>query len=305
MKKFIVPTILVACLIACFVYINNNNQPISSDTKSRDYVVSSGESLIHIATKLEENKLIRNRYVFLFYTYKLGIKNKIQSGKFRLSPSLSTRDLAIKLSQSAVADYWLKIIDGQRVEEITPRYPKSYEGHLFPDSYLIPEYFTSEEILAVIEDNFDKKFKEAKIAATNTSMSDVEILILASLIEREARTLESKQMVAGILLNRFSIGMGLQVDASVQYARDSLFKPEKYWLPLKSSDLDIKSAYNTYKNRGLPPTPICSPGYNALYAAFHPTNSDYMYYITGNDNKMHYAKTLSEHNANISKYLNN
>jgi len=95
----------------------------------------------------------------------------------------------------------------------------------------------------------------------------------------------------------------LQVDASVQYARDTKTKPKEYWQPVAKSDLSIVSPFNTYKNPGLPPAPICSPGYNSIYAAFHPISSNYLYYITGNDNLMHYATTLDEHNANIAKYL--
>jgi len=98
--------------------------------------------------------------------------------------------------------------------------------------------------------------------------------------------------------------MALQLDATVQYARDSQNKNIKdYWQPISKSDLSINSSYNTYKNPGLPPKPICNPSYNSLFAAFHPTDSDYFYYITGNDSLMHYAKTLSEHNTNIAKYL--
>jgi UPF0755 protein len=97
--------------------------------------------------------------------------------------------------------------------------------------------------------------------------------------------------------------MALQVDATVQYARDSQSKPEKYWSPLSSSNLQIKSAYNTYQNPGLPPAPICNPGADSINAALNPTASDYIFYITGNDGQMYYAKTLSQHNQNIANHL--
>jgi UPF0755 protein len=99
--------------------------------------------------------------------------------------------------------------------------------------------------------------------------------------------------------------MALQIDATVLYVRDSQTRNiTNYWkLPITKSDISLVSPYNTYKNANLPPSPICNPGYNSLYAAFHPIESDYIYYITGNDNQMHYAKTLDEHNTNIAKYL--
>ena len=239
----------------------------------------------------------------------MGLNKKIQAGTFKLSPSLSTPEVVAKLSKGGVTDYWLKIIDGTRVEENILSFPEGTslvgkEGYLFPDSYLIPQNYTADQIFEIIKSNFDQKFTEAKINTTNTKMTDKQILIFASIIEREARTLKSKQEVSGVLLNRLEIDMALQVDASVQYARDSKNKPADYWKQLNSADLSIVSPFNTYQNKGLPPSPICNPGYDSIYAAFHPIKSNYLYYITGNDNQMHYAATLEEHDSNIAKYLN-
>ncbi len=304
-------------LFGIFSYLTINSKPISADKNNIMFVINNGDGLLNISQKLKSNSLIHSQYSFLFYTHILGLKNKIQAGTFRLSPSLSTKEIVIKLSKGGVNDYWLKIIGGTRTEEIVDLFPadvpftkkdflaqsKIKEGYLFPDSYLIPKYYTIDQILEVIQKNFNQKFNQAKEGATNKELTDQEILVFASIIEREARTLKSKQEIAGVLLNRFKIGMALQTDAAVQYARDSKIKLTEYWKPLKSTDTSIVSPFNTYKNRGLPPSPICNPGYNSLYAAFHPIDSDYMYYITGHDNLMHYAKTLEEHNFNIAKYL--
>ncbi len=295
-------------VFSVFSYLQINARPFSTDSTSVRLVINKGDGLLDISKKLESNSLIRNKYSFLFYAYKLGLNKKIQSGTFRLNPALSTSQIVVKLAQGGVSDYWLQIIEGTRVEEISHLFPpqtsfKNKEGYLYPDSYLIPTYFTADQIFSVIQNNFDKKFAQAKQDATNLNMSDTDVLILASIIEREARTLKSKREVAGVLLNRLGINMALQVDASVQYARDSVKKPITYWQPLDTSSLSIQSPFNTYKNPGLPPAPICNPGYDSIYAAFHPLSSDYLYYITGNDNLMHYAKTLSEHNSNISRYL--
>jgi len=115
--------------------------------------------------------------------------------------------------------------------------------------------------------------------------------------------LPSKQLVSGVLHNRLNINMALQLDATAQFARDTINHPGKYWLPASTETLDITSAYNTYHQPGLPPGPICNPGYDSIYAALHPTSSDYLYYITGQDNQMHYAKTLDKHNQNITDFL--
>jgi len=305
-------------LSATLFYLKTNSKPVSVDKNNVLFVINEGESLVNISQKLKSNFLIRDKYSFLFYTYKLGLNTKIQAGTFRLSPSLSTKELIVKLSKGGVSDYWLKIIDGYRVEEVARVFPqnlsfssvdfinqtKSLEGYLFPDSYLIPEYFNIDQVLSVIKTNFDSKFNQAKQGVITQKLTDSEIIILASIIEREARTLKSKQEIAGVLYNRLKKGMPLQVDASVQYARDTQTRPQNYWQPLKSTEIaSTNSPYNTYQYKGLPPFPICNPGFNSLYAAFHPISSDYLYYITGNDHKMHYAISYEEHKSNIAKYL--
>lgn len=285
-----------------FVYYNS--QPISpADTSPKNFVINRGDGLKSISYRLESAGLIRNRYVFLLHAYRLGLASKLQSGLFKISPSLSSNEIVVKLSSGGSHDYWLTIIGGQRIEEISPDFPSVYEGYLFPDSYLIPQDYSVENIFSVIDKNFQEKFSQAKVKATNTIHSDREIVILASLLEREARMLTSKQMVAGIIINRINLGMPLQLDATAQYARDSYSRTKNFWEPITKSDLKIVSPYNTYLNTGLPPGPICNPGYDSIYAAFHPTNSDYLYYITGKDNKMYYAKTYAEHNDNINRYL--
>ncbi len=263
MKKLVLFLGLILCLGVVGGFFLWGNLPVSSENQPKDFVINQGEKLTSIAARLEKSRLIRNKYVFLFYTSRLGLKQKIQSGKFRLAPNLSTAAIVQRLSHGGSTDYWLRIIDGSRVEEITPRFSKEWEGYLFPDSYLIPEYFTPNDILQVIKDNFDKKLAQAKVGATNL-MSDQEIVILASLLEREGRQLETKQMIAGILLNRLKANLALQIDATVQYARDTFRNPKVYWQPLQADDINLVSPYNTYKNKGLPPGPICNPGYDSL-----------------------------------------
>lgn len=314
----IITVSVTVLVIAFFSYLKINSKAVSTDKSNTMFVINSGDGLINISQKLESNSLIRNQYVFLFHVYTSGLKNKIQAGTFRLSPSLSTKEIVVKLSKGGVNDYWLKIIGGTRIEEVASLFPSDVpftqkdflnksrlkEGYLFPDSYLIPKYYTIDQILEIIQKNFNQKFNQAKKGATNKKLNDQEILVFASIIEREARTLKSKQEIAGVLLNRLKIGMALQADATVQYARDSRNKTIDYWNLLKSTDISsVVSPFNTYQNPGLPPSPICNPGYDSIYAAFHPIESDYMFYITGKDNKMYYAKTYEEHKSNIAKYL--
>lgn len=319
-KKILLTFVILILILAggIFGFIQQNNQPVSSDQTSKIFTIKSGEGIKSIAQKLESSGLVKNKYVFLYYTYSLSLNKKIQAGNFKLSSNLTTKDIAIKLTQSGVTDYWVKILEGLRVEELTDIFPddapiksadfiksvKTKEGYIFPDSYLNPQYFTLDQVISTIQSNFDKKFAQAKAGATNTQLSDKQILVLASIIEHEARTLKVKQGVSGVLMNRLNANMPLQSDVTVQYARDTQRKPTKYWEDLAAADIkSVVSPYNTYQNTGLPPAPICNPGYDSIYAAFHPTESDYIFYLTGDDGVMYYAKTLSEHNDNIANHL--
>lgn len=301
MKK--IGLFFLALIILSSVFFWINIQPVSSDPIEKNFVINPGDGVNSISARLQKNGLIRNKYLFLILSYQLRQNNNLKPGLFKLSPSLSTSQVIQKIAAGGALDYWFKIIEGQRLAEITPRFDDKYEGYLFPDSYLIPNDYTPDNILAVISKNFTAKFNQAKINAIDTGLSDSQTVILASLLEREARTLNSRQQIAGILMNRLKINMALQVDATVQYARDTRLQPKIYWTSVAKADLTINSPYNTYKFPGLPPGPICNPGYDSLYAAFHPTESDYMYYISDNNGVMHYAKSLADHNANIAKYL--
>jgi len=310
-------SLVFLAVLVVFAFLYLNNRPVSSDTSSKVFTVKSGDGIKQTAQNLEDKKFIRNKYVFLFYSYKLSLNKKIQAGNFKLSSNLTTKELVTKLSKGGVTDYWLKIIDGTRVEELTNSFPtnlsftgkdfvakaKSLQGYIYPDSYLVPQYFTIDQILTTIQTNFDQKFAKAKVGATNTKLTDKQIVVLASIIEREARTLKVKQGVAGVLMNRLNINMPFQSDVTVQFARDSKNNPTDYWKDLDAADISIVSPFNTYKNPGLPPSPLCNPGYDSLYAAFHPTESDYLYYLTGTDNQMHYAITFEQHKSNIKNYL--
>lgn len=309
---FVFTLFLFVALVALGIFISGSSPVDITGTQKKVFIVNQGDGVNSIANRLQDNGLIKNKYIFIIHAYILGLTQKLQAGSFELSPSLSTSALATQLSKGGRLDVWIKIIDGQRNEEINQSLfdhkefliaAKSKQGYLYPDSYSIPKTATLDQLFSIINANFTSKLSQIK-ANSNPELNDHELLILASLIEREARTLSSKQYVAGILLNRLKIGMALQVDATVQYARDSKFPaPKNYWSLLAKKDLTIISPYNTYLIPRLPPTPICNPGYDSLYAAYHPIDSDYLFYITGNDNKMHYATTLDQHNTNIAKYL--
>ena len=321
MKK-VLPILLIIFslfIMGLIAFVSINSEPVGNQkTDTVGFNVNKGEGISSLSQRLESAGIIRNKYVFIFYARQSGLASKLKAGRFNIKTNVNVQKIIEQLSQGGILDYWVKIIDGSRIEEVASAIPtdaaftpKDFEikakdklGTLYPDSYLIPNDYSVDQVIELIEKNFDKKFNQAKADATNLTMTDENIIIFASLLEREGRSLESKRNIAGILLNRLKIGMALQVDASVQYARDSKIpQPKTFWEPATKADLSIVSPYNTYKNIGLTPTPICNPGYNSLFAALHPIESDNIFYITGNDNKMHYAKTLEQHNQNVKKYL--
>ena len=176
---------------------------------------------------------------------------------------------------------------------------------MFPDTYLIPRDATASAIAQILLDNFNTKVTAAmKADATRSGLTFAQTITLASIVEREGKTVQDKPVIAGILLNRIKLGMPLQVDATLQYALG--YQPfEKTWWKkdLTDDDKKIDSLYNTYANVGLPPGPISNPGIVSIKAAIYPTASDYLYYLHDKTGAVHYAKTIAEHEANIQKYL--
>ena len=144
---------------------------------------------------------------------------------------------------------------------------------------------------------FNKETAPLLEKINQSKLNSEEILTLASILEREANSPESMRIVSGILQGRMEAGMPLQADASVENILD---KPLKELTP---DDLKVDSPYNTYLNRGLPPTPIGNPGIEAITAALEPTATDYVYYITDSEGNFHYAKTYNEHLDSVNRYL--
>ena len=172
------------------------------------------------------------------------------------------------------------------------------EGYLFPDTYRFYKDAKPEDVAKKMRENFNKKITPeifAEIKKNKKTLS--EVIIIASILEKEVNTTEDRKIVAGILWKRLDLDMGLGVDASLTYVLG------KTSSELTADDLKFDSPYNTYRYRGLPPTPISNPGLDAILAALRPKLSPYFYYLTGKGGEAHYAKTLEEHALNKFKYL--
>lgn len=318
-KKYLLLIILLALFFFTFLIYQEGVMPVNrNDKTTRIFLIRRGENLRSIIRNLYDQKLIRSRIAFFLVVKQLGIEKKIQAGDFRLSPSMDAFKIAETLTHGTL-DVWVTIVEGLRKEEIAHLIGKELdipeiefikaakEGYLFPDTYLIPKNAGAETVIRIFNENFKKKFNQQLVeqAKRNLNLTQDQVLILASLVEREAKYDTDRKKVASILVKRLKNNWPLQVDATVQYAVGYQAIEKTWWKKnLTFNDLKIDSPYNTYKNTGLPPAPICNPGLASIKAVVEADpNIDYWYYLSDKTGKTHYSKTLEEHNRNIEKYL--
>lgn len=316
MKKLIIVAILLIIVIFGSViwWRAGASSVDSNNKKSIIFVVVKGDGVREISNRLKTQGLIKSPIVFFLLVRQLGIDKKIEAGDFRLSPSMTAQEIAENLTHGTL-DIWVTVPEGKRAAEIAeilkekiPTYDftwtstlASQEGYLFPDTYLIPKDADIGMIVNQMRGNFDVKY--ATLDAANSDLTQEKIVILASLIEREAITDAEKPIISGILHNRLNTGMAMQVDSTIQYAKGQNMSNKKWWEGVTIEEYkSVASDYNTYLFTGLPPGPISNPGLEALRAAASPADTDYLYYLHDKDLKIRYAKTLSEHNGNIEKY---
>jgi len=317
-KTFLIFLTFSITIIFTYFYYKQGLLPVDKNNKqTKIFVIRKGESLKSIIDNLYRENLIRNKLAFYLLLKKMGIEKSIQAGDFRLSPSMNAETIAKTLTKGTL-DIWLTIIEGLRKEEIAQLINKNFsipeseflkyakEGYLFPDTYLIPKEATAGAIIKILNNNFYRRFnKELQQKAKKKGLTEEEVIIIASLIEREVKYDEDRSKVASIILKRLKNDWPLQVDATVQYALGYQPQERSWWKKyLTQKDLEVDSPYNTYKNKGLPPGPICNPGLASIKAVIDASeNTPYWFYLSDKTGTIHYSKTLEEHNKNIRKYL--
>ncbi len=281
---------------------------------SKTIVIARGASASDIAQELADAHIIKHPTVLRFILRTWGASSRVQAGEYLFKTPENVLVVAHRLSTGAFGLPPVRITfpEGMTVRDMSERIVKalplvsaqdfisagkSQEGYLFPDTYLFPPDANIESIIKAMQTNFDAKIASLSNDIHTSGHSRSGIVIMASLVEKEARTDTNRRIVAGILWNRLALGMPLQVDAVFGYIFDrDTYSPS-------FADLKVDSPYNTYTHTGLPPGPICNPGLESLQAALHPTKTNYLYYLTGYDDLMHYATTYAEHQSNQRKYL--
>ena len=274
--------------------------------------ITPGQSLLEVSTALHRTNVIGSGIIFRSVVILLGGEKKVIAGDYLLDAREPSFAIAYRLVRGdfhfipvkvTIPEGWNVFQIGAYLSTRMNRFDtntflslaKKQEGYLFPDTYFLSPLATPETIIRTMHDNYSKAIGSVPGLKT-FNHSEKEVITMASIVEAEASTTESRRIVAGILWHRMDIGMPLQVDSTFSYING------KNTYELTASDLKIKSPYNTYINQGLPPTPINNPGLDSISATINFIKTDYVYFLSGRDGVMHYAKTFDEHKHNKVVY---
>jgi len=327
--KYIIVFFLLSISLIVFRFWLRFDLPMAKTGQEIVFSVAKGQGLFVISQNLEQQGLVKHGLYFEAAVLLKGGSRKLQAGDYKLSQAMSPLKIADKIIKGEVATETIVIPEGWNIKEIDSYLkskkvagadefleivgqdfsgqfwfladkPKSasLEGYLFPDSYEIKIGDDSRVLVEKMLANFSRKITpemQNEIKKQNKTL--FKIITMASLLEKEAKTIEDKKVISGILWKRLKIGMRLQVDATVVYALGD--KPRR----LTYDDLKIDSPYNTYKYAGLPPGPIANPGLESIIATIYPIESDYWYYLSTPEGEILFSRTLEEHNAKKAQYL--
>ena len=259
------------------------------------YILSGKVFRFYVRLTGVDKRIIPGEYNFGKFTSLAVISHKILKGQYGMEQRMIV--IPEGTNSTEIAAILKNFYGGNFKEKDFIEKAKSHEGYLFPDTYYPFQSTSTSEIIKVLTDNFENKTEVLKREALSKNLNWSDIIILASLLEGEGKTVQDRKIISGILQERLKEGVALQVDATFKYINGKSTKE------LTSNDLKIDSPYNTYLYPGFPPTPISNPGLETIEAAINPTLSDYQYFLTGNDGQMHYAKTFEEHVKNKKMYL--
>jgi UPF0755 protein len=300
------------------------NIPLDTATGTTPVVVKKGMHLIEVARLLKEDEFVRSSALFMAYALVVH-QGKVIAGEYELSKTLSIADIASRMASGQRKVYTLRIVEGYNLQAVGDALEKAgimesaaffrlakdekflqrvgipahtLEGYLAPETY----YFSKETDVDVLLEKivrrtmsfFDKE--EVKARMTQLGMSPHEALTLASMIEKEAKMEEEKGLISAVFRNRLQDGMSLDCDPTVMYGVGMASRP------LTRADLAAPTAYNTYRLKGLPKGPICSPSRSSLMAALYPAPSDVLYFVSRNDGSHVFSRRIEEHNHFVTMY---
>lgn len=313
------------------------NAPVNpKNAQSVSVDIPAGLGARAIAQKLSDAGVLRSPTGFVLLVVLRGARDTLRAGTYEFSPKESGQEIIGRLvrGDTLPADASVTFPEGFTLQQIAARISArglapedeflkaakvgrfrgefaflkdapetaSLEGYLFPDTYRFHRGQSPDEIVKKLLRRFDEQYRQASqdsaLTTHNSQLTTHDIVTMASIIEREVQSPEDRRRVSGILWKRFEAGIGLEADATVRYALGDWDKP------LTVDDLRTDSPYNTRRYRGLPPGPIGNPGLDSLKAAFSPTPSEYLYYLSAaEDRRTIFSRTLEEHNKAKAEHL--
>ncbi len=333
MKKYLIgiASVIVLLFLGTFLFRYFGNYPTANDKTVVEVTIPSGLGVKKIAKILHEKELINSELGFITQAYLKGAKGDLKAGTYSFTRSESGSTLLRRIMDGDVISRENKVTiqEGLTLKEISQKLEQAnivsaaafeerakvedfrqdfsflkdvpdgpLEGYLFPDTYKFYKNASVDDVIKKILARFDNQFT---IAAKETrglqGHTLHEVVTMASIIEREVRSVEDRKIVSGILWSRIEENVAIAADATIRYILNN------WSSPLTIDDLKISSPYNSRTNLGLPPRPIGNPGLEALKAAMDPKDTDYFYYLSSKDGKTIFSKTLDEHNAAVRQYL--
>jgi UPF0755 protein len=287
----------------------------------------AGLGVAAISARLTAAGVIPDPWTFRIAARVTGSDRRLRAGEYRFADAASPRDVIARLVAGDVFTRSVTFPEGLTIAEMADIFgrsglgtadeflaaagdvslvaafdpeARSLEGYLFPDTYAWSRHERAPDAVRAMVARFDRAFDgPLRAEAAARGMSVREVLTLASIIEKETARADERAVVSAVYHNRLQAGMLLQCDPTVIYA---LMLAHRWDGNIRKADLDIKSPYNTYVVRGLPPTPIASPGRASIDAAIHPADVPYRYFVSRNDGTHVFATTLAEHNRNVQQW---
>ncbi|HWP58929.1 MAG TPA: endolytic transglycosylase MltG [Candidatus Acidoferrales bacterium] len=307
-------------LLFCLFFLAFFFLPAGRATGPIEVRIEPGESFASVTHKLEKSGVISNRRLFSLAAVLTGRDKKIHWGLYRFDMPVAPREVLERMSQGRGVFRRVTIPEGLTVSQIAELLAQSgivdrerflreaadpslgmggagVEGYLFPDTYYFVPFASERDVLAALVDRFRKAFNSAmRQKAAELGLTPHEVVILASLIEKETAVESERPLVSAVFHNRLRLNIPLQSDPTVIYGM------KNFSGNLRRQDLHSQTPHNTYVIRGLPPTPICNPGLSSLEAALNPAPVPYLYFVSKNDGSHVFSATLAEHNQAVKKY---
>ena len=292
-------------------------QPVFTTTRSFDEAIQPGQSFQQLVDQWERSGRIRQGFPLLMLAKFFNADRTIQAGVYRFSPKETAQEIIRKLTQGDVIQGRLTIIEGWTVKQMLDsilraeylanqdirhrlaELTNSPEGWFFPDTYKYRAGDTASSVLLRAHERM--KVLLATLWANRDPdvpyQNAYEALIAASIIEKETADQRERPIIAGIIVKRLQAGMRLQMDPTVLYGLNGNFSQ-----PLTHRDIQIPNPYNTYRQTGLPPTPICLPSRSSLEAALHPRSTEFWYFVAKGDGTHTFSRTLEQQTQAIRDY---